>query len=188
MELRRRDFLLGGAATGAIVGAGVLVPLGFVLVDDSDSGATAARLASFPRARVGALSDFNVGEPAFFDFPFEGLSNIIVRTGDKTLAGIGPDADLVAYSNQCTHMGCPITDYQADEHVLGPCPCHFTSFDLGRDGVPAFGQATQNLARILLEIDDQDEVYATGVFRLVYGRADNLANKGLSAVGEEVSS
>lgn len=174
-------------AAGAVVGAGVLVPLGFVLLDDESSGATAARLASFPRSRVASLSDLAVGEPIFFDFPFKGLSNILVRTGLQTLGGIGDDRDLIAFSNQCTHMGCPITDYQKEANVLGPCSCHFTSFDLTRDGVPAFGQATQNLARVLLEVVD-DDVFAMGVFRLVYGREDNLASDGLFAVGEEVSS
>ncbi|MGI9606865.1 MAG: arsenate reductase (azurin) small subunit [Acidimicrobiales bacterium] len=185
MQLRRRDFLLGGATAGALVGAGVLVPIGFVLADGDGGGATAARLASFPRLKVGALADFEVGEPVFFDYPFEVLSNLAVRTGATTLGGIGPDADLVAFSNQCTHMGCPITTYDVENHALGPCPCHFTSFDLSRDGVPAFGQATQNLPRILLEIDE-DDVYATGVFRLIYGRQDNLVSEGLFAVGEPV--
>jgi len=40
---------------------------------------------------------------------------------------------------------------------------------------------------VLLEVVDGD-VFAMGVFRLVYGRADNLASDGLFAVGEEVSS
>ena len=81
-------------------------------------------------------------------------------------------------------MGCPITTYQHEDHVLGPCPCHFSSFDLSRDGIVAFGQATQNLARILLEID-ADDIYATGVFRLVYGLGDNLSSENLVAVAEE---
>ena len=184
MGLNRRDFMFAGAAAGAMIGGGVLVPLGFVLTNDESSGATAARLASFPRARIASLGDLPVGEPTFFDYPFEGLSNILVRSGQHTLGGIGTDGDVVAYSNQCTHMGCPITDYQPEHNVLGPCSCHFSTFDLSRDGVASFGQATQSLPRILLEIDG-DDIYATGVFRLIYGREDNLANEGLFAVGEE---
>ena len=184
MELRRRDFLLGGAAAGAIVGAGVIVPLGFVLADGDSTSATGARLASFPRANVARLADLEVGVPQFFNYPFEGLSNILLRMGEPVLGGIGPDRDIVAYSNVCTHMGCPITTYQHEHHVLGPCPCHFSTFDLGRDGIVSFGQATQNLARVLLETDG-DDIQAVGVFRLVYGLGDNLTGENLVAVAEE---
>jgi len=192
LPLSRRDFLAAGGVAGAVVGGGVLVPVGLVLADDDEAaapsggaGPVAARLATFPRVRVASLSDLSVGEPVFFDYPFEAESNLIVRTGERVLGGIGPDGDVVAFSNQCTHMGCVITEYHADDHVLGPCPCHFSSFDLSRDGVASFGQATQNLPRILLDIDD-DDVFATGIFRLVYGHGDNLAGENLTEVAVEV--
>jgi len=182
----RRDFLLAGTAAGAVVGAGVLVPLAVVLADEDAavSGASGARLASFPRTRVASVSGLAVGEPQFFDYPFEGQSNIIVKTGNQSLGGVGDDRDIVSYSNLCTHMGCPVTEYQIDSSVLGPCPCHFSSFDLSRDGQVGFGQATQNLPRILLEVDSGD-IYATGVFRLVYGQSDSLASAGLTEVGNQ---
>ena len=179
--MRRRDLLAGGAAAGALLAGGVLVPVGIVLTDDEDSVATGALLARYPRVRVGSASDLGVGETQFFDYPWEAASNILVRTSEPVPGGIGPDRDLIAFSNQCTHMGCPITEYHADEHVLGPCPCHFSSFDLSRDGIASFGQATQNLPRVLLELDG-DDVYATGMFRLIYGHADNLAGESLVEV------
>jgi len=175
---------LGGAAAGAVVGAGVLVPIGFVLSDGDSTGAVAARFAEFPRAAVGNLNDLEVGTPQFFNYPFEGLSNVLVRMGEPVVGGVGPDGDVIAFSNLCTHMGCPITSYEAEHHVLGPCPCHFSTFDLSRDGIVSFGQATQNLARVLLEIEG-DEVQAVGVYRLVYGLGDNLAGENLTAVAAE---
>lgn len=186
MVLSRRDFLLFGTAAGAVAGAGVLVPVGLVLTDD-DSGATGARLAAFPRSFIGSLSDLAVGEPVWFDYPVEGAPNLMVRLGERALGGIGPDADLVAFSTACTHMGCPVTEYDHATRTLGPCSCHFSSFDLTRDGVASFGQATQNLPRILLDIDG-DDVYATGVFRLIYGHDDNLSGEGLVAVAGELQS
>jgi arsenite oxidase small subunit len=185
--LSRREFLLTGAAAGAVVGAGVLVPLGFVLTDEDDApeGATAAAFAGFPRALVGSVTDVSDGQAHFFDYPYEGATNVLVKLGDRDAAGVGPDHDIVAYSNRCTHMGCPVTEYQSELHVLGPCACHFSSFDLGRDGVSSFGQATQNLPRVLLEVED-DDIYATGVYRLMYGMNDNLAGENLVVVGEGV--
>jgi len=176
---------MAGGAAGALLGAGVVVPVGMVLLDDDEStsatGATNAVLASYERVRVASLGSLIVGEPEFFDYPWEAASNLIVRMNAAVPGGAGPDRDVVAYSNQCTHMGCPITEYHEDTHVLGPCPCHFSSFDLSRDGVVGFGQATQNLPRILLEVDG-DDVYATGVFRLIYGHGDNLAGEQLVEV------
>jgi len=174
---------MAGGAAGALLGAGVVVPVSLVLLDDDpdSSGASNAVLASYRRTRVAGLSDLAVGEPEFFDYPWEGASNLIVRMNAAVPGGAGPDRDVVAYSNQCTHMGCPITEYHADEQVLGPCPCHFSSFDLSRDGVVGFGQATQNLPRLLLEIEG-DDVFATGVFRLIYGHGDNLAGEQLVEV------
>lgn len=183
--MSRRDFLLGGTAAGAVVGAAVLVPLGFVLTDEDDAppGATGAALASFPRTRVGSLSGLAVGEAQFFDYPYEGAQNVLVKLGEPASGGIGPDGDVVAYSNRCTHMGCPITTYEAETHVLGPCPCHFSSFDLSRDGIAALGQATTNLPRVLLELDG-DGIDAIGLYRLVYGHNDNLAGENLVVVPE----
>ena len=172
MNLRRRDFLLAGGAAGAVLAGGVLVPVGMVILDDGSSGASGAILAAYPTVRIGSLAALGVGEPVWFDYPWEGASNLLVDTGVASLAGVGDNGSIVAFSNQCTHMGCPVTEYQTDTGVLGPCPCHYSSFDLTRDGVASFGQATQNLPRIRLEIDG-DDINATGVFRLIYGHADN---------------
>ncbi len=184
MNMSRRELLWGGAAVGAIAASGVLVPLGFVLTDDDEvpPGVVGARLASFPAVQVGRLSDLEVGNPIFFDYPLVGQSNIAVRMGEPVLGGVGPDRDVVAFSNLCTHMGCPITDYRHEQRVLGPCPCHYTTFDLSRDGVAALGQATQNLPRVLLQVDD-DDLTATGVYRLVYGHDDTLGGLDVVAVG-----
>jgi arsenite oxidase small subunit len=181
VSIRRRDLLAGGAAAGALLAGGVLVPVGIVLTDNEESTATGALLASYSRLRIASASDLAVGDTQFFDYPWEAASNILVRASEPVLGGIGDDRDLVAFSNQCTHMGCPITEYHPDNHVLGPCPCHFSSFDLSRDGIASFGQATQNLPRVLLELEG-DDIYATGVFRLIYGHADNLAGESLVEV------
>ena len=182
MTFTRREMLAAGGALGAVLAAGVVVPVSLVLSDDDaeSSGATGAMLSSFPRTRIGSLSDLRVGEPQFFEYPLEGQSNILVALGAAAIGGIGADRDVVAYSNVCTHMGCPITEFVADHGVLGPCPCHFTSFDLGRDGQVVLGQATQNLPRVLLEVEDED-IYAMGVYRLVYGHHNTLGGLSVQA-------
>lgn len=173
--MRRRDFLLGGAAAGAVLASGVVLPLGFVLAGDEDiaSGIDGVKVAFHPRTRIGSLSAVTAEEPLFFDYPLAGQSNILIDLGERAIGGIGEERSVVAFSNLCTHMGCPITDYQVEAKVLGPCSCHFTTFDLAKAGQVVLGQATQNLPRVLLETDG-DDIYATGVFGLISGYADNL--------------
>lgn len=173
--LRRRDFILGGVAIGSVLAAGAILPLGLVLRDDEDlaQGIGGVQVAFFPRTKVGTIGQVSTTDPLFFDYPLTAQSNVLVDVGQRAIGGIGQDRSVVAFSNICTHMGCPITDYNADERVLGPCVCHFTTFDLAKDGQVVLGQATQNLPRVLLELDG-DDIIATGVFRLISGYANNL--------------
>ncbi len=171
MPLTRREFLLAGAAAGAFVGAGVVLPVAITLRDEN--GGPDSEALIYPRQRIASLSELQEGTPVFFDYPLVGQSNLLVKVGAPAEAGVGPDGDVVAFSNLCTHMGCPITTYQAAEGVLGPCPCHFTTFDLAHDAQVTLGQATQQLPRVLLTADG-DDIYADGLLRLVYGHQNSL--------------
>lgn len=123
--------------------------------------------------KIADLATLEVGNPVPFEYPLEGQSNLLVKLGSDAIGGVGPDGDIVAFSNICTHMGCVLTEFRSDHNVLGPCPCHFTTFDLAHGGMVGLGQATQNLPQVVLEVED-DDVYATGVLRLVYGYYDTL--------------
>lgn len=184
MALTRREFVLLGATTGAAVAVGVVVPLSIATRDrfgDDEGGDAGAVVALFPKVRVASLSELSQGSPVLFDYPLQGQGNVLVKTGnDFAIGGIGPDSDIVAFSRVCTHMGCELTEYQAEHNVLGPCACHFTTFDLVHNGQVTLGQATQNLPQVLLAIEEGD-VYAVGVIRLVYGFSNNL--EGADLVG-----
>ncbi len=173
MALTRREFLFAGFAAGAVAAVGVVIPVSR-LAGGQAGDAPAAVVGFFRRLRVASVSDLASRDPVFFDYPLRGQANLIAKLGVPVSGGIGPDEDIVAFSRICTHMGCELTDYRPDQHVLGPCPCHFTTFDLAHDGQVVLGQATQNLPRVMLEIEG-DDVYATGLIRLVYGFQNTLA-------------
>jgi arsenite oxidase small subunit len=59
--------------------------------------------------------------------------------------------------------------------ALGPCACHFTTFDLTHRGMVVIGQATENLPQILLEIEG-NQIFAIGTLGILYGFRDNLAD------------
>jgi arsenite oxidase small subunit len=167
VSVSRRTFLIATAGAGAGV-AGVLI------VGCGDDGEPDFVSLTYSRKRLAAVSDLAGGEPQTFDYPGEGQKNFLLKLEAGAQGGVGPDGDIVAFSYLCTHMGCPLVGQYKPEHkVLGPCPCHFTTFDLRQNGMVVLGQATQNLPQIALEVED-GEIFATGMSGLIYGAANNL--------------
>jgi ubiquinol-cytochrome c reductase iron-sulfur subunit len=91
---------------------------------------------------------------------------IKVRPSDLAIPG-GRNAwapqGCVAYSKVCTHAGCPVGLYRAQQHEL-LCPCHQSTFDVLRGAVPVFGPAARPLPQLPLEIDGQGYLVAGGDF------------------------
>ena len=152
----RRDFLLSG---------GKLVMLAATSALPAPVWAQRADHAPLAVARLSALKP---GEPHYFDYPQAGDLNMLVKLGVAAGGGIGPQADVVAFSTRCTHLGAKLQDaLQAGMQVLGPCPRHLTTFDLSRHGVVITGHATASLPQVVLELDG-DRIRAVGMQGLVY--------------------
>ncbi len=76
--------------------------------------------------------------------------------------------DLVAYSKLCSHMGCPVGLYQAQEGLL-LCPCHQSTFKV-RDGCrPIFGPAARSLPQLPIAVDASGHLIAKGDFSAPVG-------------------
>ena len=166
--MSRRAFLL----TSGIATATVMVTL-------NHNGAEAkvpATVATYPRKKIATLSSLKVDEPLEFVYPDEGAyaEAMLVKMGTEGGGGIGPDKDVVAFNYFCTHQGGSLMDtYKGDTKSLGACPLHLSTYDLTRHGILISGQAYQSLPQVLLELDG-DDIYAVGIFGLIYGRHDNL--------------
>jgi ubiquinol-cytochrome c reductase iron-sulfur subunit len=91
---------------------------------------------------------------------------IRLRPGDLQLAADraawAPD-DCVGYSKVCTHAGCPVGLYRAQDKVL-ICPCHQSTFDVRRGATPVFGPAARPLPQLPMELDADGYLVATGDF------------------------
>lgn len=160
MCMSRRQFLLTGGAAVAVISLGSFPGM---------AEAAQALKAEYPRQKIGTLSALKTGVPVEFNFPYPDVRNILVKLGVPAGAGIGGDKDIVAFNQQCTHMGGPLDGtYKPQHQVLGPCPLHLTTFDLTRHGMVASGHATESLPQIMLEVQG-DDIYAVGVMGLVYG-------------------
>lgn len=162
----RRQFLrISGLAAGGAAGG--------VLGTAAPARASTAVNLDYPRTKVGNIASMAINEPIAFNYPDDASPCVAIRMGRATTGGAGPDADLVAYSTLCTHMGCPVS-YDPDTRNF-KCPCHFSVFDGELAGQMVAGQATENLPPIVLEIDEASgDVFAVSVEGLIYGRQANM--------------
>ena len=165
--MNRRQFLLtGGIATSVVM----------IAIPNLAQAQTPAVVSTYPRKFVTTLGSLKTDEPFDFLYPDEGeySESMLVKLGTEAGGGIGPDSDVVGFNYTCTHQGGPLQGtYQAADKALGPCPLHLTTFDLTRHGIFISGQAYQSLPQVLLELEG-DDIFAVGMFGLIYGRFDNL--------------
>jgi ubiquinol-cytochrome c reductase iron-sulfur subunit len=73
-----------------------------------------------------------------------------------------PDG-YIAYSKVCTHAGCPVGLYRADEHML-ICPCHQSTFDVLQGAIPVFGPAARALPQLPIALAEDGTFTALGDF------------------------
>jgi Rieske Fe-S protein len=102
-----------------------------------------------PIVALGKLDDLPIGQATTFHYPTESDPALLIRLDETT---------PLAYSNQCTHLQCPVLP-DMDSGRLH-CPCHRGYFDL-QTGQPLAGPPRRPLPRITLKVQG-GVVYATG--------------------------
>ncbi len=185
-KVSRRDFLgIALAAAVVLLVAGVaavassLVNPGFVpqeTVTTTRTGSSVTTSASgFPRVKVANLSDLQVGKWVTFNYPLEETPNLLAKLGQKAEGGVGPDGDIVAYSQICQHLGCVVgyvstgaspscdSSYVASAPV-GYCCCHGSAYDLTKGAAVLSGPSPRPVPQVILEVDSSTgDIYATGM-------------------------
>lgn len=85
----------------------------------------------------------------------------------SALIRVAPGTDGVdgylAYSRVCTHAGCPVALYRAQQQQL-MCPCHQSVFDVTNNGAVVSGPADAPLPRLPIAIDADGVLVALGDF------------------------
>ena len=76
----------------------------------------------------------------------------------------------IVYSKVCTHAGCPVGLYEANDHQV-LCPCHQSTFDVLRGATPIFGPAAAPLPQLPIHIDTDGYIVAGGDFSEPVGPA-----------------
>jgi arsenite oxidase small subunit len=141
----------------------------------SSSGAASTAALSFPKVKVANIGDLSMGKPVTFNYPLDETPNLLVKLGTKADGGVGPDGDIVAFSQVCQHLGCiygyvgaassPSCDdtYSAPKPV-GYCCCHGSVFDLAAGATVLEGPSDRPQPQVILELDSSTgDIYAKGM-------------------------
>ena len=129
----------------------VLTSVAFVAGQFWIAGKSLLRRRETPPGRdIGRLQDIPVGGSMTFQYPEPGNPCILVRSGER---------EVVAFSQLCTHLSCPVIPDVAEKRLH--CPCHNGNFDL-MSGQPVSGPPRRPLPRIAVEIRG-DRIHAIGL-------------------------
>lgn len=168
----RREFLKVAATISAglaIAGiASVVKPVIFPSI--RSTGTT-----GFPRVKVSTLGELATGTSILFNYPLDNEPNLLIKTGTKSERGVGPDGDIVAFSQVCQHLGCESIQYVesgrsptckssfAAPGPVGYCCCHGSVYDFVNGGKVIAGPAPLPQPQVTLEVDSSGDIYATGM-------------------------
>ena len=179
----RRGVLLGGAAaTGAALGAALIVPAASLGPKPGDKiGASPWRRGTSVIDEDGVhltpeaikVGGFTTGYPEGSDPRELGSVIVLVRLRPEELDlpadRRGWDVDgVLAFSKICTHAGCTINLFRYplfEPTSPGPalvCPCHYSTFDVTTGGNRIFGPAGRALPQLPLDLDGDGRLIAAG--------------------------
>lgn len=176
--IRRRSVLVRAlAGAGGAIGLALLLPVlslgpapgdtlkvtgwrrGLRVVDESGHGLT---LDALPEdGFITVYPEGQVGRPDSQALLIR-VPPGMLHLPPERMAGV-PRGIYVAYSKLCTHAGCPVGLYRAQERSLF-CPCHQSQFNVLNGAKPFFGPAARPLPQLPLALDANGFLVATGDF------------------------
>jgi arsenite oxidase small subunit len=167
----RRNFLKIAAAASAVLAFGGIASVMKTVVFPS---IPASSQLSFPRVKIISLSALSTGVPVEFNYPLDNEPNYVIKLGTKSEGGVGPDGDIVAFSDVCQHLGCnwgyvpaggspKVNPSYVAPGPVGYCPCHASVFDLTESAKVVGGPSPRPLPQVKLEVDSSGDIYAVGM-------------------------
>jgi arsenite oxidase small subunit len=160
LAMDRRDFLkLAAAGGGAIT---------FLAVASSIKALTfipaATTQLSWPKITVTNINSLKLLTPITFNYPLTNTPNLLVKLGVAAKGGVGPDKDIVAFSDICQHLGCfygfvppsgspPCNKSYKASLSEGYCCCHGSQYDFVDGAKVIGGPAPRPVPQVQLEYD-----------------------------------
>jgi arsenite oxidase small subunit len=171
----RRNFLKISVVLSAILAAGGIAAVTKSVTNRAQTSEGASSTPNtFPKVKIATLSSLAVDQVVSFNYPLDNEPNILIKLGQKASGGVGPDQDIVAFSQLCQHLGCdyaylaPGTSPKCDSSykAQGPegyCCCHGSIYDFTNAGKVLGGPASRPVPQVILEVDAKDDIYAKGM-------------------------
>ena len=170
----RRNFLKVAATLSAIFAVGGIGAVTKSITQRVGGSGTQSTLTAFPRVKIGNLSSLSVNQPVNFNYPLDDEPNLLVKIGQKAQGGVGPQGDIVAFSQVCQHLGClyayqaPGSSPQCDTSYKAPgpegyCCCHGSIYDFANAAKVVGGPSPRSLPQVILEVDTNGDIFATGM-------------------------
>jgi arsenite oxidase small subunit len=173
----KRNFLkliltLGAVATVGSI-ASIFRILAFVPAPGAVAGTTVA--LAWPEIKLANISALDPSKPLRFNYPLEDTPCVLVKCGQTADNGVGPDSDIVAFSNICQHLGCfysvltPGSSPPCDSsfHAAAPqgyCCCHGGQYDFLHGAKVIGGPPPRAVPQVMLRYDSgTGDVYAVGM-------------------------
>lgn len=172
----KRNFLKLILTLGAAATLGTFASVFRILefVPAPGLGNTTVALA-WPQVKLANISTLNPAKPLRFNYPLVDTPCVLVKCGQKADNGVGPDSDVVAFSDVCQHLGCfyavlpagsspPCNStYQAGA-PQGYCCCHGGQYDFVHGGSVIGGPPPRPVPQVTLRFDSSTgDIYAVGM-------------------------
>jgi len=171
----KRNFLkliltLGGLATVGSV-ASMFRILAFVPSPNAGSTVTLA----WPVIKIANVSTLDPTTPLRFNYPLVETPSVLLKLGQQAENGVGPNSDIVAFSNVCQHLGCiysvltagtspPCNQSFKSVAPQGYCCCHGGQYDFVHGAKVIGGPPPRPVPMVTLKYDSTTgDIYAIGM-------------------------
>jgi arsenite oxidase small subunit len=189
----RRNFLklvltLGGLATVGSV-ASMFRILAFVPPPNAGSTAPLA----WPVVKIANISTLDPTTPLRFNYPLVETPSVLLKLGLQAENGVGPDSDIVAFSNVCQHLGCiyavlptgtspPCNQSFKSVAPQGYCCCHGGQYDFVHGAKVIGGPPPRPVPMVMLKYDS-----TTGDISAIGMSAPNIFGHGTPGTTDPAS-
>jgi menaquinol-cytochrome c reductase iron-sulfur subunit len=148
-DLSRRQFLNTAInAVGAVMTAMIAVPIAGYFMDPVLRSASGAAGTWVKLAGVSELGDL----PKKFTISAEKVEGFMKQKVAADVYAFKEGDKMIAMSNTCQHLGCPVAFTDSDQKFH--CPCHGGVYD--KEGTNIGGPPPRPLARYATKVENGD--------------------------------
>jgi arsenite oxidase small subunit len=184
VDRERRNFLKATVVASAALAIGGMAAVAKVADETGGDTTSTTGVLAFPRyliqdsttGQTANIKTLQTNQYLTFNYPLDNEPNFIMKLGVPAVNGVGPDGDIVAFSDTCQHLGCPPgfvypggpgpfcnTSYSGKRPVMYCC-CHGSIYDVTNAAKVIGGPAPYPVPQVMLEVDaGTGDIYAVGM-------------------------